>query len=429
MSQHLTLQQRKTIQHALEQHQSFRSLAHELGKASSTISREVRKHSLVSDKGAPHRIRNRCVHRTHCDVYGVCAQQPNCTRKCSTCPHCNSHCQKFLEEVCPALSLPPYVCNGCSQLSVCTLRKKFYDARLGDACYHELLVASRQGANITEEELIQLDGILYPLIRHGHSLHHVMTHHADELPCAERTLYRYIDACLLTARNIDMPRVCRIKPRKSKPLQAKVDKACRIGRTFDDFITFREQHPQTPCVQMDSVIGRVGGKVLLTLILPGQDLLLAFLRDANTSKSVIDTFHMLCQLMGLELFKTIFPVLLTDNGSEFTNPKAIETNADGVQRTRVFYCNPYAPYEKPNVEHIHEFIRRVLPKGSSFDGLSQQDIDLLMSHINSYGRQKFNGLSPLQLFISSFGAQLAALLHLSVIPPDDIILRPSLLKR
>ena len=49
----------------------------------------------------------------------------------------------------------------------------------------------------------------------------------------------------------------------------------------------------------------------------------AFLRDANTSQSVIDIFDGLERLPGLEVFRSVFPVLLTDNGTEFSNPGAM----------------------------------------------------------------------------------------------------------
>lgn len=134
---------------------------------------------------------------------------------------------------------------------------------------------------------------------------------------------------------------------------------------------------------MDSVIGRIGGKVLLTLMFRSCDLMLAFIRDRNTSQSVIDIFNWLYKLLGPTIFHKLFPVLLTDNGSEFSNPVALEFDDAGIKKTSIFYCDPRASFQKPNVELNHEFIRRILPKGYSFDGLTQEDINLVMSHINS----------------------------------------------
>lgn len=138
---------------------------------------------------------------------------------------------------------------------------------------------------------------------------------------------------------------------------------------------------------MDSVEGRKGGKVLLTIYFRNSSLMLAFIRDVNTARSVTDIINQLYELLGHEAFVNLFPVILTDRGSEFTNPLAIEFNENNERRTRVFYCDPQRSDQKGGCEVAHEMIRRVLPKGTSFDGLIQDDINLMMSHINSYTRK------------------------------------------
>lgn len=166
-----------------------------------------------------------------------------------------------------------------------------------------------------------------------------------------------------------------------------------MGRNYHDYEVYMEQHPDTAVVQMDSVIGSKGGKVLLTIYFVNVSLMLGFLREANTSKSVIDIYDELYHRLGGQDFRKLFPVILTDNGSEFSNPRCIENGPDGkgFQRTRIYYCNPSAPYQKAEIEVGHEFIRRILPKGRSFDELTQADVELMMNHINSYRRKKLNG--------------------------------------
>ena len=172
-----------------------------------------------------------------------------------------------------------------------------------------MLVESRAGANITEDELLTLDGIVSPLVMRGQSVHHIVAHNPDQFEVSEKSIYRYVSGGLLTARNIDMPRVCRTKPRKSKPVEHKVDSSCRIGRTYAEFLAFVETSG-VPAVEMDSVIGRVGGKVLLTMMFKSCDLMLAFIRDRNTSQSVIDVFNLMYESLGSDRFKAIFPVIV-----------------------------------------------------------------------------------------------------------------------
>ena len=181
-------------------------------------------------------------------------------------------------------------------------------------------------------------------------------------------------------------------------------------------------------VEMDSVIGRIGGKCLLTLMFKNCDFMLAFLRERNTSQSVIDVFNDLYSQFSLEKFIQLFPLLLGDNGSEFSNPKAIEFDADGNRRTNLFYCDPYSSFQKPNVELNHEFIRKILPKGKSFDDFSQADMNLMMSHINSYSRAKLGDKSPLEMFGFLYGKDTLDKLGLWRVEPNEILLKPSLLK-
>ena len=256
--------------------------------------------------------------------------------------------------------------------------------------------------------------------------------HQDELMCSEKTIYNYIDDCLLDVRNIDLPRKIRFCVRRKKP-EFKVDKGCRLGRTYKDFEVFMEQNPDTAVVQMDSVIGTIGGKCLLTIHFVESSLMLAFLRDANTSQSVINVFEWLDYRLGGKMFNHLFPVIVTDNGSEFSNPKMIEyrtypVEGYGLRRTKIYYCDAGCPYQKGAIEVNHELIRRVLPKGTSFDNLTQKDVTRMMDHINSYKRKKLNDRSPYETFSFHYGEEVLKLLGCTPVAAEDILLKPALLK-
>jgi len=427
-NKHFTSDERLQIEHMLKEQTSLSQIAEKLGKSKSTISREIRARAIPSDKGAPFRVRNRCVGRTDCNKRNLCMDKKRCNRKCSLCKLCNEICPDYEEQVCYKLYASPYCCNGCLDEHKCVLRKKFYLNKKAHEAYREMLIESRVGVNITEDELLILDELVSPLIRRGQSVHHILKNNADKFNISEKSIYRYVDGGLLTAKNIDMPRVVRIKPRKTKPVVHKVDSSCRIGRTYAEYEALIKETP-VPVVEMDSVIGRVGGKVLLTLLFTSCDFMLAFIRERNSSQSVIEVFDWLYGLLGTKTFKKLFPLLLTDNGSEFSNPLKLEFDKDGRKRTRIFYCDPYSSFQKPHVEINHAFIRRVLPRGKSFDNLEQPDINLIMSHINSYGREKLNDKTPLEMFSFFYGKNTAKILGISKILPNDIMLKPELLKK
>ena len=427
-NKHLTNCERFQIEQMLGGKTPIKQIAARLEKHPTTISREIRSHAIISNKSARYRLRNRCIKRVDCKKYYLCQDKSHCTRRCSACNLCNEICSDFVEQVCDKLFEPPYCCNGCLDEYQCVLRKKYYINNKAHEAYREMLTESRVGANITEDELLALDEVVSPLIRRGQSVHHIVTSHPDHFNISEKSIYRYIDGGLLTAKNIDMPRVCRMRPRKTKPILHKVDRNCRINRTYADYEVLMKETPVS-VVEMDSVIGRVGGKVLLTLMFTSCDFMLAFIRERNTSQSVIDTFNSLFVLLGADTFKSMFPLLLGDNGSEFSNPMKLEFDSNGMRRTKVFYCDPYASFQKPHVELNHELIRRVLPKSKSFDDLVQDDINLMMSHINSYSREKLSNKSPIELFGFIYGYDTLDKLRISKIPANEILLKPALLKK
>ena len=158
--------------------------------------------------------------------------------------------------------------------------------------------------------------------------------------------------------------------------------------------------------------------------------MLAFIRDHNDAQSVIDIFNDLQKILGLGKFKELFVVILTDNGSEFSNPKEIEHDMETKEkRTQIFYCHPSSPNEKGSCEVNHELIRRILPKGTSFDNLTQDDINLIMSHINSYTRKKLNDKSPYDIFSTFYGKNTLNKIGIKKINSNDVNLTPNLLKK
>ena len=426
---HLTDSERLQIEHGLRRRMSFQQIANELDKSRSAISREVLKRRVDSDKGAAGRITNRCVSRRNCDVYFLCSEG-KCQRKCSACRNCNAVCPKFQEEVCRKLSAPPYVCNGCPEEYKCVLRKKFYLHSAAQREYRQVLLESRKGANLTETERAAISGVIHAGISQGQSVHHIMSSNKDLFTVCEKTVYRYVNAGIIRTKRGDMPRSCMMKPRKRKNPEHKVDSKCRINRTHDDFKKHGEEHPDSPVVEMDSVLGGVGGKVLLTMHFNNCGLMLAFLRNANNSQSVIDIFNMMEGRLTFAVFQKLFPVILTDNGSEFSNPTVLETSSiSGAQRTRIFYCNPYSSWQKGHVENNHLNLRKVLPKGRSFENLTQADINLMLSHVNSFARKSLNDVPAITLFETIYGKEILGKLGITLISPNTVCLLPDLINK
>lgn len=394
-------------------------------KDCSTISKEVRARRTAERKGAIGRTFNDCIHRKKCDVWNLC-QTCTAKKKCSVCGRCLSLCDQYEKENCPKLTKPLYVCNGCSVRGRCTLEKWVYRSHKAQEQYNEMLTESRSGISLTEKEIHRLDQIISPLVKNGQSIHHICTTHSDSIMCSERTIYELINAGYLQARNIDLPRKVRFRPRKKGGKTFKVDKKCRIGRTIEDYRQYCIEHPELQTTELDTVEGTKGGAVLLTIHFVKAKLQLAFRREANDSVSVTEIFHQLLRTLGTWDYKKIFALLLADNGSEFSNPTAIEYAEDGERVSRLFYCNPSAPGQKGHCENNHEFIRRIIPKGTDLGNYTQSQIALMMNHINSYGRPEMNDRSPYEMFVFLYGEELLHKLGVIKIPREKIILTPKL---
>lgn len=426
---HLDLKSRYVIEHSLDSGMSFKAIAFELGKDCTTISKEIKNHLVFKKTGAYGKPFNDCSRRFECDIFHLCKKCTNRSgRPCKFCGHCSSSCVLYQKETCKKLAKPPYVCNGCNDRKSCTLEKRLYDAMSAQKEYELNRSESRSGFAISEQELDHLDSVISPLLRKGQSIHHICQNHADSIMQSEKTIYTYVDNNLFSSRNVDMPRKVRLRPRKKKPVPFKVDKSCRIGRTYQDYCAYRELYPDFPAVELDSVEGVKGGKVLLTVHFVNSSLMLAFLRDSNDSQSVIDIFEKLYLELRPDIFMELFPVLLADNGSEFSNPSAIEFDRQENRRCRMFYCDPAAPYQKGAAENNHEFIRRIIPKGIDLGLYTQEQISLMMSHINSYLRKALGNKSPYETFAFQYGTDILEKFGLRKIPADEIILSPELLK-
>ena len=425
---HLSLSDRIIIEAGLRERRSFSAIAAELGKDPTTISKEVRAHIKLNQAGGY----NPCMIRKDCKHYGDLCHPCKFTygKSCHSCyrTKCFDVCQDFQPAQCSKLDKPPYVCNGCQQRQTCKLERHLYEAKFAQKEYEAIRSESRQGFAVTPAELERIDQIISPLIKKGQSIHQICVNNADEIMLDERTIYNYVDAGLLSVGNIDLPRKVRYKVRKKKP-PVRVDKQCHLGRTYEDFLEYTAANPDVPIVEIDSVEGRKGGKVLLTVFFRNSNLMLAFLRDRNTARSVTEVFEWLYETLGHEQYRRLFPIILTDRGSEFTDPVSIECTKLGEIRSRVFYCDPQRSDQKGGCEVTHEFIRRILPKGTSFDSLQQRDILLMMSHINSYTRKKLNNQSANRLFSFLYGETILPNLGIQDIPANDINLTPRLLKK
>lgn len=258
----------------------------------------------------------------------------------------------------------------------------------------------------------------------GQSFHHIYQANKEDMLCSERYLYTLKEQGLITVDPFTLPRTLQRKQAKKKRRAHKVDPACQKGRTYKDYTSFLHNNPGLFTVEMDTVEGVwEDSKCFLSLAWKAIQLNLCFLMQRQTTRCVQDIFLWLHHRLGPSLFLMLFPVLLTDNGSEFSNPRALE-----MLGTRVFYCDPRAANQKGNVENQNGQLRRIVPKGYSIQELTFEDSFLINAHLNSYIRASIQNKTAFQWFQFAFPKQAIEALRLYEVPPSDVLLSPKLLK-
>ena len=428
----LDLTDRITIETGLCKGESFKKIAKRIGRHPSTVSHEVLENRTY--------IRNTyfagkdCRFVRNCRKKGMCgADEYACHFFCKHCigVDCTKICDKYQSVACRKPERPPYVCNTCKERKLCIKDKYIYSAQYADAASSRRRSESRQGIRLTDEQKVFVDELVTRLVRKGQPLTHIYAEHEAEMPISLRSLYNYIDAGELTIKNIDLRRKTSYRQRRKNAKGVSKGFAnlkYREGRTYEDFESFMK-YSALSVIEMDTVKGvREKGKRLLTMIFRDNSIMLMFLMQDGSASSVKMVFDFLERGLGTERFVRLFPVFLTDNGSEFKRPEDLEMTEDYLIRTNIFYCDPMASWQKPHIEKNHEFIRYVIPRGKSLNPYTQDDMTLLMNHINSTRRQSLGNKAPYELINEDDEDMWAlfSLLKMDLIPPDEVHLMPDL---
>ena len=391
---HLDLSKRIKIEKGIENHWTFTKIANDINKSPRTVSYEI--------------LKNRNIE------------------------HCTSWYSK--EKICEKTLKPPYVCNTCPSRKGCRKTRYYYYAEDAQGKYEKLRSDSRKGIDMDSSEFKYLNDIVSNEIKNGHSFSMIIRNHKDEFPVGKRTLYNYVENGYLDIINLDLPRKVRYKKRNKKTNNVpKKDTKIRINRTYEDFKDYIKYHNNNDfnnnIVEMDTVEGTKGNSVLLTLLWRNSNFMLAQKLETKDADSVSQYFCFLKGLLGYEKFHELFPIILTDNGTEFSRPDIIENNGNHVYETKLFYCDPGHSEQKGKIENNHEYIRRFIPKGTSFDDLSQEDINLMLNHINSVKRDSLDGENPYTLMHIFLPKKIIKLFDIKEIEQKEIILKDKLFKK
>ena len=380
---HLTLSDRNDIQLGLERCETFKAIGQLILKDPTTVSKEVKRNRQARDSTS------------------------------NNLP-------------CPLLDKAPFVCNGCpKRRQNCGYQKVFYLAKQAQKQYEQTLVEAREGTTLNSQTFWDMDKIISDGVKKGQHIYHILKTH--NLDVSSSTVYRHIRKGYLSIAPIDLARAVKFKDRRKNNLPS-IPKEAKKGRSYEDFQNYLSLNQLDYWLEMDTVMGRIGGKVLLTFNLSFCNFIFARLLDNKTALEVTKHLYDIKNTLHQadKDFFQLFPVILTDNGGEFARVDDIEMDVRG--ESKLFFCDPSRSDQKGRIEKNHTLIRDILPKGTYFDNLTQEDINLVCSHVNSVKRAALNGKSAYELFTFTYGEEISKLLGISKIPAEDVCQSSKLLQ-
>ena len=420
---HLTLAERQMIETGISHGSTKAAIAKTLGKDKSTIGKEIKLHRVKSFS---------ISYPLDCSLFPKCKNRNTFL--------CNLQCPSYIQFTCKRRDRSPGACNGCEKYSRCHYDKYRYSASQADSEYRDSLVSTRLGINATLSQIKELGLLIKPLLAQGQSVYAILQNH-PEIKLTEKTLYHYIEEGVFQNAGVsitcmDLKRQVRRKLTKKKSIEysPRKDRSYLKERTHKEYTEFKEMNPDASVVEMDTVYNDgSNGPFLQTFKFMKYDFLFCVYHQQKTSQDMLEGILLLESILGEQIFNEEVMVLKTDRGSEFILAEQAEIRDDGTRRTRLFYCDPMASWQKGSLENIHILIRDICPKETDLYALgldSQEKANRISSHINSYSKKKLNNKTSFSV-LKFFNKEMADKLidqGLTEIPPDQVILKPYLLK-
>ena len=391
----LNQEERILIEVRLKDGWSLKDIAKELNRSLSTISREIK--------------RNRMVER-NVKIFEYNNIKTD---------------EEILENnYCNLLKQSPYVCNNCPRYfsKNCTKHYIVYKSIIS----HKKSLHRRTNSRITESKIMMLKEI-QRLLDLNQTIFHISEVIKIKYPkdsVSVQTIYSYINNRLLIKMN----------KRKRRKVMKKIEdteisylprKSFLNDREYKDFEEYRENHKDISVVEMDLICGPLGANgYILTIFITDIQFLMAYKLEKKSQIEIVKILDNIERAIGTVMFRKMFEVILIDRGYEFSSRDKMERSIKSdFNRTRVFYCDKAKPNQKPNIENIHRIITRFLPKGISFNNLTQDEIYDMVNNINSLYKARYKK-TPNDMFTAKYGQRTLQKLSLRAILCDSVNLNP-----
>lgn len=362
---HLTLEQRKVISNGITHKYTLKMIAETLGCDPTSISKEVKRNREISSLGSPNVI-------------------------------CKKHTRW------------PYICSHCKKKynNQCCLTKYKYDAERAQKKADYNLVITRKGIDLNSNEFETLDSIIKEGVENKKSIYQITIENKNIINKSVTTIYRYINSGYLKTKRIDLPYAVKYKKRKhNKKYDYSENKRIdRTGHTYIDYLAYIHEHPGIYVWQLD-FLGTIksDNKNILSFVLPNLQFVLLSLFESPNQEKVVAYFDEIEEKIGIDAFKELIPVILTDRDPRFTDIEGIcFSKVTGEERCKLFFCDGYVSNQKANVENMNKQLRLFFPKGKTINSYTTDKIKNINQILLNRPLKSLDGFTPKQAFIKVF---------------------------
>ena len=425
---HIDFERGKQIERGLDDGRTFTYIAREVGVEVSTIRREILRNRRNDGKSFSNGAdKTDCAHLKSCKLKNLCKNHCN-TRLCKRCTlrKCKSVCDEYERRECPTVTKAPFVCNACERYGRCTLSRFRYSAESSETQASRRLKETRSGIDLTEEEI----GLLVDTVRagfaKGQSIHHIFETY--DLPCSERSFYRYVENQSIPILSIDLAKKVKYKKRRRKKEKVH-ETGFFAGHEYDYYLELPEED-RAITTEVDTVWGIKGDrKCILSLHRVDLHFQIYLILKSRTKEEVVRAFDWL-ELSCEGRFSEFFGLILLDRGSEFDDISGMERSCESNRkRCSVYFTDPGRADQKGSCEKNHVELRKVLPKGTSLQDMDAFTLATICSHVNSSIRKGCGNVSPMQMALLCLPQSLFDYLGLTLIPPEEVVSAPGILYR
>lgn len=277
----------------------------------------------------------------------------------------------------------------------CDRRSGRYDADLAQRKCERRQKGKPHRVRFTEEVRLRVEAML----REDYSPEQIVGRcKLEGLECVSvETIYQYVWGD--KRRGGDLHTHLRRKGRKYRKRGAKKDSrgVIRDRVSIDERPKVVDDKSRFGDLEIDLIMGANHRRALLSANDRASGISWIALLEGKDSKALADKAAEM-----LMPFKGLLHTITSDNGKEFAEHKAIAKSL----AVDYYFAHPYHSWERGANENMNGLIRQYLPKGTSFDGLDDNEIKRIRDKLNNRPRKKLGYLTPIEYFFANFAPEL-----------------------